>query len=117
MFRCQVGRHTRTKNPVVVELPIDDDILLGLLSITILRLIVLVSSFSFNIIAEASPLPSYTKPSYRHKPANMFYTISYNNSSAEVDSVSKMASNHTFGECRQSRLACIECRARKVREL
>ncbi|KAM0481846.1 hypothetical protein ACHAPX_003175 [Trichoderma viride] len=45
----------------------------------------------------------------------MFYTISYNNSSAEVDSVSKMASNHTFGECRQSRLACIECRARKVK--
>ncbi|PON26469.1 hypothetical protein TGAM01_v204479 [Trichoderma gamsii] len=44
----------------------------------------------------------------------MFYTISYNNSSAEVDSVSKMASNHTFGECRQSRLACIECRARKT---
>ncbi|EHK47052.1 uncharacterized protein TrAtP1_010312 [Trichoderma atroviride] len=45
----------------------------------------------------------------------MFYTISYNNSSAEVDSVSKMASNHTFGECRQSRLACVECRARKVK--
>ncbi|PTB37202.1 uncharacterized protein TrAFT101_010938 [Trichoderma asperellum] len=45
----------------------------------------------------------------------MFYTISYNNGSAEADSVSKMASNHTFGEYRQSRLACIECRARKVK--
>ncbi|KAM0246501.1 hypothetical protein ACHAQJ_010183 [Trichoderma viride] len=45
----------------------------------------------------------------------MFYTISYNNSSAEDDSISKMASNHTFGEYRQSRLACVECRARKVK--
>ncbi|KAL7787152.1 hypothetical protein V8C37DRAFT_419002 [Trichoderma ceciliae] len=45
----------------------------------------------------------------------MFYTISYSNGSAEDDSVSKMASNHTFGEYRQSRLACVECRARKVK--
>ncbi|KAM6480603.1 hypothetical protein HDV62DRAFT_398448 [Trichoderma sp. SZMC 28011] len=45
----------------------------------------------------------------------MFYTISYANNSAEAESVSKMASNHTFGEYRQSRLACVECRARKVK--
>lgn len=45
----------------------------------------------------------------------MFYTISYKNTSAEAESVSKLASNHTFGEYRQSRLACVECRARKVR--
>ncbi|KAK0758063.1 hypothetical protein N5P37_009361 [Trichoderma harzianum] len=45
----------------------------------------------------------------------MFYTISYTNNSADAESVSKMASNHTFGEYRQSRLACIECRARKVK--
>ncbi|TFB01927.1 hypothetical protein CCMA1212_006429 [Trichoderma ghanense] len=47
----------------------------------------------------------------------MFYTISYNDTSAEAESVSKLASNHTFGEYRQSRLACVECRARKVRHL
>ncbi|KAH6603856.1 hypothetical protein Trco_007302 [Trichoderma cornu-damae] len=41
----------------------------------------------------------------------MFYTISYSNGPAEDDGVSTMASNHTF---RQSRLACVECRARKV---
>ncbi|KAK1243326.1 hypothetical protein MKX07_003954 [Trichoderma sp. CBMAI-0711] len=45
----------------------------------------------------------------------MFYTISYKNTSAEAESVSKLASNHTFGEYRQSRLACVECRARKVK--
>lgn len=45
----------------------------------------------------------------------MFYTISYSNASTEAESVSKVASNHTFGEYRQSRLACVECRARKVR--
>ncbi|KAL7802199.1 hypothetical protein V8C44DRAFT_345607 [Trichoderma aethiopicum] len=45
----------------------------------------------------------------------MFYTISYNNASTEAESVSKLASNHTFGEYRQSRLACVECRARKVK--
>ncbi|EHK18424.1 uncharacterized protein TRIVIDRAFT_68444 [Trichoderma virens Gv29-8] len=45
----------------------------------------------------------------------MFYTISYNKNSAEAESVSEMASNHTFGEYRQSRLACVECRARKVK--
>ncbi|KAH0489960.1 hypothetical protein TgHK011_001448 [Trichoderma gracile] len=39
----------------------------------------------------------------------MFYTISYNNASAEAESVSKLASNHTFGEYRQSRLACVKC--------
>ncbi|KAL6855666.1 hypothetical protein J3F83DRAFT_753875 [Trichoderma novae-zelandiae] len=45
----------------------------------------------------------------------MFYTISYKNNSAEEESVSRLASNHTFGEYRQSRLACVECRARKVK--